>query len=88
MISKAQEDFWRCYEALPRDIQKQARERFRLWQKEPFNPALHFKVLLNDVWSVRVNQQFRALGRRKGNLIVWFWIGSHSDYDELVKRLT
>jgi len=37
--------------------------------------------------SVRVNQQYRAMPRRKGSLVVWFWIGSHGDYDELIKRL-
>lgn len=87
MISKTQEDFWKRFHALPMDIQRQARERFRLWQSDAFNAALHFKLLAGDVWSVRVNQQYRAVGRRKGNLIVWFWIGSHADYDELIKRL-
>lgn len=87
MTSRTQEDFWRCFNGLPPEVQQQARERFRFWQKEPFNAALHFKPLLGDVWSVRVNQQYTALGRRKGGLIVWFWIGSHTDYDELIKRL-
>jgi hypothetical protein len=86
VTSKTQAEFWRCFDTLPADIQQQARGRFRLWQKEAFNAALHFKALLGDVWSVRVNQQYRALGRRKGNLIVWFWIGSHADYDELIRR--
>ena len=86
MISKTQEDFWKCFHALPTDVQQQARGRFALWQRDPFNPALHFKPLLADIWSVRVNQQYRALGRRRANLVVWFWIGSHAEYDELIKR--
>jgi hypothetical protein len=49
--------------------------------------ALHFKPLFSNVWSVRINQNYRALGRRNGNLIAWFWIGTHADYDELLKRL-
>jgi hypothetical protein len=52
-----------------------------------FNASLHFKPLFSDIWSVRINQSYRALGRRRGNLIVWFWIGTHSEYDELLKRL-
>ena len=87
MTSKTQEDFWRCFDRLPAEVQQQARERFHLWQKDAFNAALYFKPLLGDVWSVRVSQQYRALGRRKGRLVVWFWIGSHGDYDELIKRL-
>ena len=87
MISKAHENFWLCLRSLPAAIQKLAKEKFHLWQTEPFNASLHFKELLGDVWSVRINQNYRALGRRRGNLIVWFWIGTHTEYDLLVKRL-
>jgi len=38
------------------------------------------------IYSARVGLGYRALGVRKGDLIVWFWIGSHSDYDRLVSR--
>lgn len=41
---------------------------------------------MKDVWSVRVNQNYRALGRPRGNLVVWFWIGTHAEYDQLLKR--
>lgn len=87
MISQTQGDFWAAYNALPVEIQQQAREKYRLWEKDAFNAALHFKPLFNNIWSVRINQNYRALGRRTGSLIVWFWIGTHADYDELLKRL-
>jgi hypothetical protein len=87
VISRTHADFWTSFNALPAEVQRQARERFRLWQQDAFNPALHFKPLFGEVWSVRVNPQYRALGRRKGGLIVWFWIGTHGDYDGLVRRL-
>ncbi len=87
MISKTNADFWSCFNALPEPVQRQARERFRLWQNDAFNSNLHFKPLFDNVWSVRVNQSHRAVGRRRGNLIVWFWIGSHADYDQLLRRL-
>lgn len=87
MISKTHEDFWICFDALPKAIQKLAREKFRLWREEPFHSSLQFKELLKDVWSVRINRNYRALSRRRGNLIVWFWIGTHAEYDQLLKRL-
>ena len=87
MISKTHENFWICHRALPLAIQELAREKFHLWQKEPFNPSFHFKELVADVWSVRINQNYRALGRQRGTLIVWFWIGTHAEYDQLLKRL-
>lgn len=87
MISQAHANFWANYNSLPEEIQQQAREKFHLWRQDAFNAALHFKPLIGDIWSVRVNQNYRALGRRRGNLIVWFWIGTHAEYDQLLRRL-
>ncbi len=35
--------------------------------------------------SVRIGIGYRALGVRKGEEIIWFWIGSHADYDRLLR---
>ena len=86
MISRTQEQFWECFNALPENIQRIAKKQYRVWEQDSFHPSLHFKLLKDDVWSVRINQGYRALGRRKGALIVWFWIGTHSEYDKLVKH--
>lgn len=88
MISKTQKNFWICYLALPAEIQALAREKYLLWQKDAFTAALHFKCLFGNVWSVRINHNYRALGKRDGNVIVWFWIGTHADYDRLLKLLS
>ena len=87
MISQTHAEFWACFNALPEEIQQQAREKYRLWQTDTFHPSLHFKPLFGNVWSVRINQSYRALGRKKDNLVVWFWIGTHAEYDKLLKRL-
>ena len=87
MISQTQPDFWACFNSPPAELQQLAREKYRLWQADAFNAALHFKPLFKDVWSVRINQSYRALGRKRGNLIVWFWIGTHAEYDQLLQRL-
>ena len=83
MTSRARRSFWEAFGKLPQDVQKIAREKFKLWRQDPFHPSLHFKHLRADVWSVRVNQQCRALGLRQGDTIAWFWIGPHSTYDRL-----
>ena len=87
MISRTHRKFWESFHELPSDIQNRAREKYRLWKEDSFNASLHFKPLFADVWSVRINQDYRALGRRTQNLIVWFWIGTHADYEKLIKRL-
>jgi hypothetical protein len=84
LISKARRSFWECFALLPPLVQQTAREKFQLWRRDPFSPSLHFKELKSGVWSVRVNQQYRALGLREGDTIVWFWIGPHSEYDKLI----
>jgi hypothetical protein len=86
VISRTHAQFWECFDALPENIQRIAKKQYRLWERDSFHPSLHFKLLKDDVWSVRINQSYRALGRRKGALIVWFWIGTHAEYDKLVKH--
>ncbi len=84
MISEADEDFWRLYASLPKDIQKAAKKAFRLFQQNPDHPSLLFKPLQgdSDFYSARINAKYRAVGQRDGAVIVWFWIGSHADFDK------
>jgi hypothetical protein len=35
------------------------------------------------VWSVRINEQYRAVGERDGDTISWAWIGTHNEFDNL-----
>ena len=86
MISQTNADFWDCFNSLPTEIQQLARQKNRHWQEDAFNVALHFKPLFANVWSVRINQTYRAMGRKQGSLVVWFWIGTHANYDQLLKR--
>jgi len=62
-----------------------ARVKFSLWREEPFHTSLQFKETRPGLWSVRINDQYRALARRKDDLVVWFWIGIHAEYDRLMK---
>ena len=67
-----------------------ARDSFDLFEQDPFNPKLHFKQVhdVRPVWSVRVCHGYRALGVKPyANEIIWFWIGTHADYDQMLKRL-
>jgi hypothetical protein len=68
-------------------VQTLAREKYRLWQKDPFHPPLQLKLLISNVWSVRIGPYHRALARRAGDLMVWFWIGTHEEYNNLIRRL-
>jgi hypothetical protein len=84
VISKARRAFWQFVYALPPAIQELARAKFVLWQNEPFHPSLHFKELRPTLWSVRINDNYRALAVRKANIVAWFWIGTHAEYDNII----
>lgn len=77
--------FWRCFAQLPTELQQLAREKHRLWLQDPFHASLHFKEITPGLWSVRISAQYRTLCRRERDLVVWFWIGTHAEYDRLIK---
>jgi hypothetical protein len=55
----------------------------------PFHPSLGFKQVhpTKLIYSVRITRYYRALGVKEGDTIVWFWIGSHEQYERLLKEL-
>ena len=75
--------FWALYRALPDSIRAAADKNFVLLKENDRHPSLHLKRI-GDVWSVRVGIQYRALGSDVEGGILWFWIGTHADYDRLV----
>lgn len=89
MISNTTARFWRAYRELPPDARKQARKAYRLFLQDPYHPSLHFKRVhpTQPVYSVRVSRDYRALAARDKETLVWFWIGSHDDYDKLITNL-
>jgi len=67
-------------------VQELADKNFRLLKRDPYHPSLHFKKIgdIQQLWSVRAGAYDRALGREKPEGIVWFWIGTHAEYDKLL----
>ena len=75
--------FWKHYQSLPAEVQELADKNFQLLKTDPKHPSLHFKKI-DGLWSVRVGRGYRALGLDKPQGIVWFWIGTHADYDTML----
>jgi hypothetical protein len=87
MNSHASPGFWGCFSRLPEGVQTRAKAAFALWRTDPRHPSLHFKPVPSageDVWSVRIGIHWRALGVRDRDEIIWFWMGSHADYDQMI----
>ncbi|MFL6215647.1 MAG: hypothetical protein ACJ74J_17325 [Blastocatellia bacterium] len=83
MKHKATRRFWFSYRHLPEDVQRLADKSFVLMRQDPKHASLHLKKV-GRFWSVRVGLHYRALAVEDDNHLVWFWIGSHTDYDKLI----
>src|SRR5690242_5096529 len=71
MRSLARPSFWRAYAALHPTVRAAARQAYRLFAGNPEHPSLRFKKLAgyDNIWSVRINEQYRAVGQRSGDTI-------------------
>jgi len=86
MRSRTTRQFWRLFSDLPSDVQRDAKRAYRLFVSNPSHPGLQFKKLEgeDDIYSARIGLDYRALAVVKKDRIVWYWIGSHSEYDRLI----
>ena len=88
MKSEATDKFWKCYKQFPDEIRKKAKETYSLFNKYPFYPSLHFKRVHSSlpIYAVRITKDYRAVGIQKDDIIIRFWVGTHADYEKLLKR--
>jgi mRNA-degrading endonuclease RelE of RelBE toxin-antitoxin system len=84
--SRTTRRFREAYANLPEEIRRQARQAYSLFRKDPRHPRLRFKKVdeESNTFSIRIGLGYRALGVMEGSTIIWFWIGSHADYDRLI----
>ena len=76
--------FWGLYEKLPKSIQDLATKNFELLKSNPRHPSLHLKKV-GKYWSVRIGLKYRTLGVEIDDGLLWFWIGTHAEYDKMVE---
>jgi hypothetical protein len=87
--SRTTEKFRKAFAELPEQVRRHAKNVYKIFQNNPYHPSLHFKQVhsIKPVYSVRINRDFRAVGVRENEEIIWFWIGPHDEYDRLIARL-
>lgn len=71
------------YERLEPEVRRLADKNFALLEADPHHPSLHFKRV-GRLWSARVGLHHRALCVRQDDDCIWFWIGTHAEYDRLI----
>ena len=89
MRSRTTRGFRDRLRALPESVQRAAREAYRRFQVDPWHNSLQFKRVHPrlSIYSVRIAKHYRAVGKRDDEGMLWFWIGSHADYDQMLKQI-
>ena len=77
--------FWESYEILTKQVRELADKNFQLLKRNPRHPSLHFKKI-DKLWSARVGVAHRTLAVKDGEDFIWTWIGTHDDYERMIKR--
>ena len=78
-------EFWYPYRHLPVEVQKLADKNFEILKQNSQHPSLRLKKV-GVFWSARVGLHYRALAKERSDGLVWFWIGHHSEYDQVLIR--
>lgn len=77
-------EFWLYYRRLPPEIRGLADKSFQMLRVDPRHPSIRLKKT-GIFWSARIGLRYRALAKERSEGLVWFWIGRHDKYDEILK---
>lgn len=89
MNSRTTTEFRKLFADLPQQVKEQARAAYRQFKENPSHPSLRFKKVHPElpIYSARISKNYRAVGQLEGDTAIWFWMGSHTEYDKLLDRL-
>jgi len=85
-LERLSSHFWTCFKSLPAPVQEVSKRNFELLRANPLQPSLHFKKL-SEFWSVRAGISHRALAVEDGGDFIWVWIGTHNEYEQMIKGM-
>ncbi|MEM6468205.1 MAG: hypothetical protein AAF802_01455 [Planctomycetota bacterium] len=80
------------YKRLPEFIKTRVVRSARAFHENPDNNGLRIhpirpsrnREVLSDTMSVSITIDYRALFVMDGEIRIWYWIGSHSDYNNFI----
>ncbi|KAF3884464.1 MULTISPECIES: ParE family toxin-like protein [Nostocales] len=90
MNSRITSQFRQAFGNLPENVQQQTREAYRQFKLDPNHPSLRFKKVHPEllIYSARVSRSYRAVGQLEGDTVIWFWVGSHTEYERLLSQFS
>ncbi len=89
MKSRTTAEFRKSFATLPKQVQEQTRDAYRQFKENPSYPSRRFKKVHPElpIYSARISNNYRAVGQLDGDTVIWFWVGSHAEYDRLLSQL-
>lgn len=78
--------FRKLFAELPKEVKALAFEKYKLFKQNPNHPSLGFQAK-GKAWTVEIGRCHRAIAYRSENHLSWFWIGSHEEYNHILKRV-
>ncbi|MGB2926652.1 MAG: hypothetical protein WBB82_15235 [Limnothrix sp.] len=89
MKSQTTEQFRCLFAILSPQVQTQTKMDYRQFQLDPNYPSLRFKKVHSKlpIYSARINRNHRVVGELVGDTVIWFWVGSHTDYEKLLGKI-
>jgi len=79
--------FWEKYKQLPVNVRKLADQSYEILKSNPHHPSLKLKKI-GRYLSVRVGLHYRALAVEITEGALWFWIGTHDEYQRIIKKMS
>ncbi len=82
------------FAALPQHIQRLAQAAYEMFRKDPHHPSLRLHSLEDSdkgrhrkgSLSVSITMKYRAIYAVDGETNVWYWIGTHNDYENFIGK--
>jgi len=93
--SERAKSWHRLYAKLPRVAQAEADDQYARWIEDSDHPGIAFKPVTHATlhgyrcYEARINLRYRAVCFRDTgrDVYVWFWCGTHNEFDKLVRHL-
>lgn len=87
LVFKTVPPFWDHFDKLPKSQQDLARETFKTFKKNPFDPKLKAHkinrltaIYKTTVFGITIDGNLRAVFCKRGNVVVSLDIGTHDIY--------
>ena len=86
MDSRITRSFREALRELDPVIQRRVRRAYHLFMDNPQHGSLYFKRVkgTRNLYSARVDDNYRVLGELNGDTITWYWIGPHDEYERII----